>query len=199
MRQLVAILSFVLSLMPAAGASSRLTPTRGTWIGDPYCEMVFFAVLEGLYRDGVPNAAVELVLAVDRTSGQRDHFVYACPLCSPALEAFRLYRQRPMFEGLKSPTDTLGHAFEPALLDRLRSEVKQERLDAVQGLIQAWVQQRLEVMRLTPEERQEWSDNLALRKKEGMARLGTREDWKNCAICDGTVLACRRIRQAPSR
>ena len=181
--------------VPVLASASPVEAPNKAWLEDRYSQTIFFAVLEGLYRDGISNEVVDLVLAPDPVAGGRDHFVSACPLCSPALEAFRLYRERPMFEGLKSPMDTFRAAPSDGLAAKLRSPVKQERLDAVQGLIEAWVAQRLTLMRLSEAEQQDWADNLQVRRKEGMARLGEREDWKNCAICDGSVNGCKRIRR----
>ena len=54
------------------------------WQKDPVCRMVFFAVLEGLYEDGVPGDVVDSI--VPRKVGKGKHrmktsFVFSCPLC----------------------------------------------------------------------------------------------------------------------
>jgi hypothetical protein len=170
------------------------------WTDDAYSQTVFFAVLEGLYRDGVSSEVVALVLADDAGTGQPDLFVYACPLCTPAREAFRLYQRRPSFDGQKMPRNTLGRGLPAAVVDELRSPEKQRRLDALQGLIERWVAQRLDSLRLTDDERQEWAHAMEVRRKEGMEmlkQLRVDESWKNCAICDASAKACRRRPSAP--
>jgi hypothetical protein len=173
------------------------SPRRATvWNEDTYSQAVFFAVLEGLYRDGVPSEVVDLALAGDAATGQSDHFVYACPLCTPAREAFRLYRRRPYFESLKMPKNTFGPGIPAQVVERLRNPEKQQRLDALQGLIETWVARRMDSLRLTAEERREWQEAMEARRKEGMemlARLNAGTSWKNCAICDASTRACRRV------
>jgi hypothetical protein len=172
-------------------------PRRATvWTEDAYSQAVFFAVLEGLYRDGVSSEVVSLALAGDPATGQSDHFVYACPLCTPAREAFRLYQRRPRFESLKMPKSTFGPGLPAAVVERLQSPEKQQRLDALQGLIETWVARRLDSLRLTAAERSEWQEAMEARRKEGMEMLASMNagaSWKNCAICDASTRACRRV------
>src|SRR5215475_5620678 len=94
------------------GIAGTATPigARGTWAQSQASQLVFFAVLEGLYRDGVTNTDVDLIIPSGddgKSKFDLEHFVYACPLCHPAYEAFRLYRHRDMFYGFKAPIDTL--------------------------------------------------------------------------------------------
>jgi len=195
MRTILAVLTSSL----IAGSMSHAAepgPRHATvWTEDTYSQAVFFAVLEGLYRDGVSSEVVGLVLAGDPTTRQSDHFVYACPLCTPAREAFRLYQRRPRFDGLKMPKDTLGAGIPAAVVEQLRSPEKQPRLDELQGLIETWVARRMDSLRLTADERREWEEAMEARRKEGMAmleRMSADPSWKNCAICDASTKACRQ-------
>ena len=81
-------------------------------LADEFDRMIFYAVLEGLYEDGVSNEAVDIVLLKDPTSGSYAHFVYGCPICAPTIDAFRMYRARPQFYSRKGITDTYGTGLE---------------------------------------------------------------------------------------
>src|SRR5436190_20481243 len=64
------------------------------WFQTRASQLVFFAVLEGLYRDGVSNDVVDLIIPSDKNCSSQfdlEHLVYACPICHPAFEALRLY------------------------------------------------------------------------------------------------------------
>jgi hypothetical protein len=166
------------------------------WFQDPVCHMVFFAVLEGLYTDGVENETVDLIIPSGRF---QDHFVDCCPLCQPAYEAFRLYRSRERFIGFKEPPDTFGKGLDAMVVGKLRSSKKTERLEAIQGLVSTWVRRRLDSMRLSEEERTAWSQRVEERRQQGMARLQLEQakgqsDAKGCAICDGSAAAFRQTK-----
>src|SRR5262249_22021904 len=106
------------------------------WYANAAGHMIFFAVLEGLYTDGVSNEIVDLIIP----KGQYDdHFVYTCPLCHPAYEAFWLYRKRQHFYGLKASKDTFGGGISGKVVEQLHSPERAVRLGAIQGLIQGWV------------------------------------------------------------
>ncbi|HEY7862057.1 MAG TPA: hypothetical protein VIE39_00255 [Thermoanaerobaculia bacterium] len=158
--------------------------------------MIFFAVLEGLYRDGVSNEAVDRILLCDPESGRYLHFVYACPICTPALDALRTYRNRAPFSGKKRFRDTFGPGLPPATIEALASEDIQVRLFAIESLMRSWVSRRLDGMRLTPEERAQWTRDFELGRKMGMSRLPSsasvpgRELVTTCAFCDAATGAC---------
>ena len=163
--------------------------------------LVFFAVLEGLYRDGIANSDVDLIIPPGENGKPKfdqEHFVYACPLCHPAFEAFRLYRQRDNIFGFKAPTNTLGSGLDQAIRTRLRSLNADERRQAIQELISRWVSQRLEMMRLTLAEREAITREMEQARKQGMGELKRAarpgqagQSRTNCPICDGSFGACR--------
>jgi hypothetical protein len=185
----------------AVGLAAALFPQTGS---DPLSAasridasgMVFFAVLEGLYRDGVSNEAVDRILLCDPESGRYLHFVYACPICTPALDAFRTYRNRAPFYGRKTFRDTLGPGLAQATIEALESEEIQVRLSSIEGLVRSWVSRRLDGMRLTPEERAQWTMDFELGRKIGMSLLSSsadlpgRELVNTCAFCDAATGAC---------
>ena len=156
-------------------------------------QLVFFAVLEGLYRDGVSNEDVDIILAKDPKTKQyrlNENFVYTCPLCMPALDAFALYRSRPSFNGWKDSRDKFGAGLDAAMEGKLKSTNKTQRLEAIRDLTNRWVQQRLTMMRLTKEERILWQQRIEEGRKSGMDLLKDRllaPEFKGCAICEGTL------------
>jgi hypothetical protein len=167
-----------------------MSGTRASdWVSDPGSQMVFHAVLEGLYTDGVSNADVDRIL-------QREHFVVACPLCDPAYAAFAAYRARPEFQNRKAPVSTFGKGLDPAISEKLRSKETTVRRWAIGALVQGWVQKRLEAMRLTPEESADWEGRLQVLHKQGMAMMNKFQDAyqeKDCAICSGCSTAGEKV------
>jgi len=188
--------------LSVGGAASPTNPGPAKmWPETRASQLVFFAVLEGLYRDGVTNGDVDLIIPRGEGGGpkfNKEIFVYACPLCHPAFEAFRLYRQRERIFGLKAKVDTFGAGLDEAVRKRLRSQNADERRQAVEGLISRWVSQRLEMMRLTKAERAEITLEIEKGRKQGMGGLKqaieageASQSRTNCAICDGSFGACK--------
>jgi len=175
-------------------------------IGPASCsQLVFFAVLQGLYEDGVSTEDVNRILAVDPRTQQsqfQEHFVGACPLCLPAFDAFVLYRSRPRFHQRKDDADTFGPGLDPILAKKLHSDAKADQLEAIQTMVNRWVIRRLEIMRLTKDEREQWIAVIEEGRRKGMGQLQQAQaanqneylGWKGCAICDGTAAACRMAR-----
>src|SRR4051812_345904 len=50
---------------------------------DEMYQFLFFATLEGLYRDGVSSADVGSLLATKGKDGGYLNFIYTCPICMP--------------------------------------------------------------------------------------------------------------------
>ena len=204
MKQLLAIVALLPVLLVLSGDSAELTKQqqlqrKPRWSEDASSQLIFFAVLEGLYLDGVSSDTVELIIGPkDKPVYEafREHFIYACPLCHPAFEAFTLYRQRQVIYGLKPPgIDTFGKGLDPKLITQLKSPVRNVRLAAIKTLVQKWTTQRIEKLRLVDEERATFTRMIAVGRKQGMGRLqaqlndpNAKHDptWKACAICDGS-------------
>src|SRR5688572_32689605 len=74
-------------------------PVVKDWKADPACRLVFHAVLQGLYEDGVDDEVVNNIVPADKKGSEkmRRSFVLGCPLCQPAFEAFAAYQARPKF------------------------------------------------------------------------------------------------------
>jgi hypothetical protein len=168
------------------------------WPESRASQLVFFAVLEGLYHDGVSNDDVDIIIPPG-TNGQpqfdREYFVYACPLCHPAFEAFRLYRHRDPVFGLKARVDTFGPGLDDSTRAQLRSPDAARRRGAVQGLINRWVAQRLDMMRFTASERADITREMDEGRRQGMKMLNqgpsASQSRTNCPICDGSFGACK--------
>lgn len=164
------------------------------WAKDSTCQLVFHAVLEGLYADGVQNEVVDLIIPPGDKQFST-HFVYTCPLCHPAFEAFRAYRHRPeSFYGRKDDMDTFGKGLNSEFVRKLKSKNKSERLEQIRGLIEVWIARRIDTMRLNETERAELVMKLTRRLKMGMLAM-EKSDFgaKECAICLGTVNGARII------
>lgn len=150
---------------------------------------VFFAVLEGLYEDGVATTDVERILLQDEAK-QLMHFVPGCPLCMPARDAFRVYRTRTLWTDYKNlPDGTFGPGLSEQTRSALHSDDFATRFQAIQKLIERWVGKRLDLMRLTKDERFAWRNAIADMRKRGNALLQSANaalrGQKACAICEG--------------
>lgn len=196
------VVSVVALRLGGAGNTSTANNARGDWPQSRASQLVFFAVLEGLYRDGAKNDDVDLIIPPEKNGEPKfdnEHFVYACPLCHPAFEAFRLYRQREVIYGLKARVDTFGPGLDQAVIARLRSNDAGQRRQAIEDLISRWVSQRLEMMRLTDAEREAITREMEQGRKQGMGGLKQSAPAgqasltrTNCPICDGSFGACKR-------
>jgi hypothetical protein len=184
-----------------------VAPPVTDWKEDPVCRMVFFAVLEGLYADGVPNEVVDSIVPRKPTRGDnpvKTSFVVQCPLCHPVYEAFTQYQRRQAFRGDESKRDTFGKGLEPELVRSLKSENTQTRLTALRGLVHRWVERRLAMMRLSEAEMKDWTTKLNERSTQGRKTLSNLiqadPDYKGwsiywgCAACNGSTDACKSVR-----
>ena len=158
-----------------------------------YEQQIFFAVLEGLYADGVSNEVVDKIVAIDDQTKYPANFVWACPVCMPAYNAFRVYRGRPAFQEYKVHRDTFGPGLPPALVERLTAVDQMVSQKALEELISTWMDRRMESLRLNDDERQEWRTVMEELRKKGMGYLdgyrnslgGSYASMKTCPICEG--------------
>jgi len=179
--------------------------TQVDWQQDPVCRMVFFAVLEGLYEDGVPGDVVDSIVPRKVGKGKnrmKTSFVFACPLCHPVYEAFRAYQQRPGFNANPNK-NTFGKGLDAKTAELLKSPNPSKRLKALAPLVQKWTKQRLAMMRLSEAETVQWNQKLAAHVQTGkgflVAYLGKDEAYKGwslywgCAACNGTSWAAGEL------
>lgn len=200
----IAIAIAVISLFPNLGLAEEPAPKAKeavVWQNDEMCQFVFFAVLEGLYRDGIDNDVVDAVLGdIKEVKDEGDdskiktHFVFRCELCHATYEAFRTYRARPIFmqSGGKS---TFGEGKTDAkLVADLRSKVAQERVYAMGKLVRPWIMHRIEETRKTDEEKMKMKKGFEKFAREGGDLLGDLRrndelylDWDfygSCQACE---------------
>ncbi len=132
---------------------------------------IFFAVLEGLYRDGVSNEVVDKLLEIDPVTKYPANFIWACPICLPVIDALDVYRARPMFRGRKLATDTFGAGLAAEVREVLLHGDMAARQDALKILVEGWIRVWFEARRPTPEERARFQSLMEDGRKQGMAYL----------------------------
>ena len=168
-----------------------------SWQKDELCQFVFFAVLEGLYRDGVQNEVVDAILGKaqpDSEESVKSHFVFRCELCHATYEAFRTYRARPSFLNATGQS-TFGEGLDdPKLMLQLKSEFARTRVYAMGSLVRPWILHRVEETRKTPEEKMAMRERLRDFANEGAKLLRKHReedelylDWDfygSCQACE---------------
>ena len=128
------------------------------------------------------------------------NFVINCPACSPAFDAFNLYASRSRLSSQPKKW-TSYRTFGPGLDQSVKEGLAQPGLscrEAIQGLIQKWVDERINRLRMNPAETKTLRDKLAKMRKDGEAMLKSIQDgnngeelmeiykdWKECPICSG--------------
>jgi hypothetical protein len=184
---------------------SPALPKKIDWKEDPACRLVFHAVLEGLYEDGVSDDVVNNIIPKDKEGREKmkRSFVLDCPLCQPAFEAFCVYQSRPKFSdgSLKS---TFGKGFDEKIQQGLMSDSTSTRLIALRTPIREWVERRLKSMKLEEPQRERWWKEINDRSNSGTATLRDLirkdPDYKNwsgywgCAACLGSCDACKVLK-----
>lgn len=168
-------------------------------LDEEYEQGIFFAVLEGLYSDGVQNEVVDRLGEIDPATGYPANFVYACPICMPVLRALQVYRSRPVFLGSKTHQDTFGPGLEESVRAEILSEDRTRSREAIEKLVQRWIERRLDRQALTEAERTAWRIAMEEGRKRGMQTLqsyrrlgGSYAVMKECPACEAGNGACGR-------
>lgn len=160
---------------------------------DPVHRTIFYAVLEGLYEDGVSTELVKVMLEEDPKTRMPLHLVYTCPICDPVLDALRVYENRPTFHYKGRRGDTFGAGMPADFAADFKSGDRKRQFAAMQKLIDRWIDARFALMRLTDEERGQWRPALEKRRKQGMENMkklqssGAYADAEKCPVCEGAV------------
>lgn len=194
-------LALTLSLLgggaPERGARPLAPPQDVSALEPQYARELFFAVLEGLYEDGVSNAVVDRMLEVDSITKLPAWFVKGCPVCTPVLQALHVYRVRPTLYGVKVETDTFGLGLAEEVQVEILHRDRARASAAIQALLERWIERRVAARRLTEVERTAWRLALEDGRKRGMAILegyrglgGSYATMKTCPACEAGVGAC---------
>jgi hypothetical protein len=159
-------------------------------------KLVYFAVLEGLYDQSIPDAVIAKVLVNDN-QGRPVSFILGCPICHPVYDAFQTYRTRPSFFKSDrrdfSTTDQQDELHNE--IKMLNSEKPMERTAAVGRLVRRWVQIALAKQNLSSAEMGRWATRLKAMSEVGQSKLSEHqrngvEAYKlmwSCMLCDGAV------------
>jgi hypothetical protein len=199
----------------ASGAEGPSLSPPADPLRDTVHQMVFLAVLDGCFSDGIAREDIDLILPKNPdTGGTRleEHFIWSCPLCMPVVDALRCFRERGRFLSDKAGRDAFGAGLKPELRARLRSADREVRLGALQELVATWVGRRFALMRLADDERISWNAAVESRVALGMQRLRALkagdlgDDYRqlyqgwgdHCPVCDGIMEACRSAPAAPA-
>ena len=146
------LLTFILSITSMADKTAmkeRLKKVdkikaEGTinWHEDEECRVVFFTVLEGLYRDGTPKEVVDLVVGKYNDNELKDRFIFQCRLCHATYEAFALYQKRPNFYGIDK--NKFGSKEVPqSVIKQLQSTSPHTFGDGLATIVQPWIKAKL--------------------------------------------------------
>jgi hypothetical protein len=159
--------------------------------------LIFHAVLEGLYEDGVSTELADIMLEVDPKTRLSMHLVDTCPICDPTRDAIDVYRHRTSWHYKGRRNDTFGKGLPDDLVTGLRSRDPKRVFETMQKLLDRWISRRLDLMRLTPEERAAWTAAMEDRRKKGMEmmkslqRSGAYPDQTECPVCNGATDATK--------
>lgn len=152
------------------------------WHLDEECRMVFFTVLEGLYRDGVPSEVLNLVIGRVERNSVKKRFVFRCKLCHASYEAFALYQRRPAFTGTNGLNTIGARTIPEEVMNALRDEAGDREFGAAfSTVIQPWIKQKLLSMGLSNHEMVAKMEKFAKLAQEGNALI---QGYKSCQACD---------------
>ena len=191
---------FALALCLPLSAQEKPEPDAAKsnleWQKEEMCQFVFFAVLEGLYRDGVQNEIVDAIIGdkiAKKENKVKTHFVFRCKLCHATYEAFRTYRNRPAFMQTKGAS-TFGKGANLALLKQLGSKDARTRIYSMGALVRPWIMHRIKETRKTPEEKTAMKKRFEQYAQEGANLLRTHKRAKDGFYLDwsfyGSCQAC---------
>jgi hypothetical protein len=172
---------------------------------------IFYAVLEGCFEDGLTTTDVSQILLHRTNENAYFHFIYACPICTATIQALQTYQSRPEhFYSLKSRASTFGAGLSAELKQQLYSDNADDRLIAINSLIQRWIAARMTLLGLSENKRAQLETALEEKRKEGMNHL---ENFKaegtafvnapafvtleECAVCNAAVGKCFKTANKP--
>jgi hypothetical protein len=147
---------------------------------------IFFAVLEGLVAESVPDETVAKIL--EQKDGRYVHFVYACGICTPTIEALRAYAMRGQFYHARKGDPLAGKPALPADLQGLLDHPEAEkRREGIEKLVNRFIERRFEELRYTEAERTPMRSALLQERKRAAGMLARQPDLKDCPSCRGAA------------
>jgi hypothetical protein len=152
---------------------------------------LFLAVLEGLLEEGVSDEAVVKILETD-ARGAYVNFVYACPICTPVVEAFRVYQRRRDWQfGRKGDPYGMGSGLPGDLAAALGGGDRAKRREAMQKLVGRFVERRMARTVMRPTEKEALKQAIAEGRKMGGDQLPGQAylEMKECPSCEGAFKA----------
>jgi len=189
MRNLLAALALALPLCQATRLPAQDAPPPRQV---EFEREIFYAILEGLFEVGPQDDVVDAITKVG-ADGTPLNFVYSCPVCMPAMRAFLAFRVRPEFFALKGGSRDFGSGLSDEQRAAILGGDAVVRRKAVEELVYGFVRARMDLLRLTPEEREDWQRALKDMSDKGnsilesMKRAGNPayQDFESCPMCDG--------------
>ena len=151
------------------------------WYKDEECRRVFFAVIEGLYRDGISQEIVDLVIGGVEANNLEQAFIFRCKLCHACYEAFAVYQRRPAFNGADG-VNTIGKREIPKeVIQSLKTGGRIQFDNAFATIVQPWVKAELHVMLDAGADRTELLQKFVKLAEEGNALI---PGYGRCQACD---------------
>lgn len=180
MRSLALLGALALSTAPDGDRTKPLDPRDLN-------RFLFFAVLEGLVVDGVPDETVARIL--EQKDGRYVNFVYACDICHPTIEALKGYTMREEFFHGRKGDPLVGKAALPDEIARLLDHAEAaKRREGITMLTNRYVERRFKELHYTEAEAK--PVRLALeeaKKKGGVQSPAQQADLKDCPSCKGAA------------
>jgi hypothetical protein len=210
-RPILVVLCFMLMGF-AAHAEEQLKKAKDPaedlvkWQESEAGQFVFFAVLEGLYKDGVPKEVVDMVIDPPRSLDNKvkHSFVFQCDICHAAYEAFVLYSRRQTFQK-SAGRDTFGKGVNEKIISGLKAEEASVRVFALGDMMRPWIAARVEQMKLSKEKQEELVATLLKFKGEARTKMGklrkedlAYKDWffyGGCQACEAATEIESKIRK----
>jgi hypothetical protein len=211
-----ALLTFALAPFRAPAQEGAGEPKRF----DEVYQFIFFATLEGLYRDGVSTGDIDSLLAREGFNGGYLNFIYTCPVCTPVECAIATYDKRPKIdrykvENYQTTERTFGFGLPKETSEALRSKTASVRLGAVNELVSKWLSYRMEHSGFTDDQKKGLVEKLKKAREEGMRALqgfaknangpesmkhfaAGYEGGDECAICNAALQMPLKL-QAPAK
>ncbi len=157
---------------------------------------IFYAVLEGAYEDGLSDETVSTLLGEKGT----EHFVIGCPICAPAYEALRAYKDAPKFTSKKVSQKGFGAGL-PIEERTLLAGPAEERRKFIRSLVSRWIESRFTLLDFPEDREKALRESLQEMSEKGTALLENFKkggngdqlakayaDWEFCPSCSGATL-----------